>query len=84
MKTKSKDWEYEKEIRIIKISTFFENDRYFQFNKDSLVEIIFGSRVEEIEESHIINLAIQMGYNKIKFKKARLLQKEYGLSLTDL
>lgn len=74
--TKSKIWEYEKEIRVIKVN----NVGFIKFNKDSLEEIVFGCNTTEKEIEEIKDIATKNNYN-IVFRKAIKKQKEFGLEI---
>lgn len=76
IRTKSCDWKYEDEVRIVKDSTGLH-----AFNKEALVEIIFGWRTPEPEIARIKMLATVHGYNHIVFKQARLKHKQFGLEI---
>ncbi|MDP2301658.1 MAG: DUF2971 domain-containing protein [Ignavibacteria bacterium] len=76
IRTKSCDWKYEDEVRIVKNFTGPHT-----FKKEALVEIIFGWRTPETEIVRIQKLAADNGYNHIVFKQARLKKRQFGLEI---
>ncbi|MCO4292502.1 DUF2971 domain-containing protein [Solitalea sp. MAHUQ-68] len=80
--TKSSEWEYEKEVRIIKdISTHRPPLRErIAFNKEALVEIKFGLRAshKEIEKTKKVLKDIG-GYEHVKLFKAEKKIDEFGV-----
>lgn len=73
---KSLDWEYEKEIRIIKPTS----SGLIKFKKEALIEVLFGCKTEDKEIKRIKKLLGDNGYLNVKFKKAQLRNVEYGLN----
>ncbi|GAB1346550.1 DUF2971 domain-containing protein [Cloacibacterium normanense] len=76
--SKSKDWCYEQEIRVIKI----KKNGLIEFKKDSLVEIIFGCKTSNEDIEKIVLTAKQKKFN-IKFKKAKKKNREFALEIID-
>ncbi len=76
IRTKSCDWKYEDEVRVVKNSTGPHS-----FKKESLVEIIFGWRTPNTEIARIQKLAKDNGYNHLVFKQARLRKRQFGLEI---
>lgn len=74
--TKSLDWKYEKEIRIIKTNT---KPNFIEFKKEALVEISFGCRAREHFINEMINLLKYHSYDNIVIKKARISQQYYKI-----
>ena len=74
--TKSKIWEYENEIRVIKLN----KTGYINFKKGALEEIVFGCNTTDQEINEIKNLALKHDYNII-FKKANKKQRQFGLEI---
>lgn len=76
LESKSKEWEYESEIRIMK-----ESSGLYDFNKDCLTELIFGCKCD----LNNINLAKSkcesQGFQKTTFKVAKIKQWEYKLDI---
>lgn len=77
--TKSLDWKYEGEIRILKMNT----NGLIPFRKESLIEIIFGCNASEKDIAEIIELSNKKKF-VVKFKKAEKTQREFGLDIKDL
>jgi len=77
--TKSKDWEYEKEIRVIKERDANANYRgKVTFNKSALVEVIFGYKTSNEDKLLIIEIIKKFGYN-VEFYEMKLLKYDFGL-----
>lgn len=74
IKTKSDVWTYEEEVRIVKLKTGLH-----KFKKTALIELIFGCKSSDTEIQRIKNLAIKNGFAHLKFSKATLKKKQYGL-----
>ncbi len=77
---KAKDWEYEKEIRIVKTNKF----GLLPFNVNSLVGIIFGCRMNEQERCLLKNIVLKMKYPNISFQEAIAKHGEYALDIIDV
>ena len=60
MKTKGKDWRYEKEYRIL-LAYREIKENVVKFNKDILKEVILGSRVDENFKKRVLDI-IQKDY----------------------
>ena len=76
--TKSIDWQYEDEIRIVKPNTHGT----VQFNKDALVEIIFGCNTTNDSIADIIKLADNNFH--ATYKKAQRKHRELKLDIVNL
>ncbi len=79
MLTKSLDWKYEKEMRIMK----HNHIGLLPFKKESLVEIIFGCNADDKEIKKIIDLAEANNFY-IKFSKAVKKERQFGLDIVPL
>lgn len=77
VRTKSLDWQYEKEIRIVKLN---EKKNKFYYNSDALVSIIFGCKCSEKDINRIIRI---MGTKK-KYKKCVLDDGCYKINIEDM
>lgn len=77
--SKSNNWNYEQEIRVLKI----QKKGLIQFNKNALVEIIFGCKTPKIEIEEIISRSKKNDFN-IKFKQARKKNRQFALEIVDL
>ena len=64
--SKSNDWSYEQEIRVLKI----HENGLIPFKKNALIEIIFGCKTPKREIDKIISLSVTKDYT-IKFKQAK-------------
>jgi hypothetical protein len=72
--TKSKDWLYEKEVRVIK-----EGRRgTFKFRPETITEIKFGYKTSDDDIKTVKNLVSRIGMN-IKFFKASIKTLDFGL-----
>jgi hypothetical protein len=80
IRTKSLDWSYEKEIRILKLN----QSGLITFKREALVEIIFGCKTNSSEINRIKRLAIDNGYKHLLFKLAKLKTNEYGLDFENI
>lgn len=79
VETKSKDWEYEQEMRVLK-----RNPGFYSFNKDMIIEIEFGFRVDENKRNRIIKLAKSKGYDNVKFYRTEIKKNEFGVTFIEL
>ncbi len=79
IRTKSLDWEYEAEVRIVKMSP-----GPYKFNKSSLVEIIFGWRTSDSEIKRIQKLTLDNNYSHVVFKRAKLKKNQFGLDIVPI
>lgn len=61
--TKSKDWEYESEYRIV----LLENQGFIRFHKEFLSGLIFGMRVRKNSRDRLINISKKFGYKDLKY-----------------
>ena len=79
LRTKFKVWEYEKEIRVIKMK-----NGVYKFNKKALTEILFGCNVSTTEIDRIKNLALTNGYGHISFSKAEKQVGKFGVTFNPI
>jgi hypothetical protein len=77
--TKSIDWIYEQEVRVMKQV----GAQLYTFNADSLIGIIFGCKTGIGEVNRIKDLLTASGYN-IFTKKATLRQGSFGIYFQDI
>jgi len=86
LKTKHKDWEYERERRII-YPYRYVNKQNIKFDKSILGQIIFGVKTSNSEKYKIINVVkknyIDQGFD-VKFYQAKYKQHVYGLDIIDM
>lgn len=79
--TKSEFWSYEKEVR------FFDFDNGIgakKFDKECLIEIIFGCKADEINIKKIIQLCQSNGFEHVVFKKARIVLGKFELNFDEI
>ena len=79
LETKSKDWKYEREIRVMK-----EGSSLYEFKKNSLVEIIFGARSLAADRREIIHLAKARSFSSIDYKICIISNSKFKLDITNL
>ncbi len=79
MLTKSIQWKYEDEIRVIK--TKFGN---YPFAKESLKEIIFGCKADPNEIRTIRQIVINANYPDLKLRQVKLKDNEYDVEIIDI
>ena len=74
-------WEYEDEIRIIKMKI-----GYNKFQKDCLVSIIFGCGVDSDNDiiKVIKNIITEQNYPNVQFFKAKILEDNYGFKFIEI
>lgn len=83
--TKSKEWEYEKEIRIIKVYDRQPYKQDINFKKEALSSIKFGYKSLEIEQIKIKSILEKVGgYEHVKFYKAKLKRFEFGMEYEEI
>jgi hypothetical protein len=81
--TKSRFWEYEKEIRLLDLNVKKAIGAK-KFNKECLKEIIFGCKADEINIKKIIQLCQLNGFKYVVFKKARIVSGRFELDFEDI
>lgn len=75
LRTKFRDWRYEREYRIIKSQKeYYANKRsqLFDFKPEALTEIIFGAKFPEEQYLKVIRMCARYGLRHVKFSKIRL------------
>lgn len=78
--TKSRDWKYEEEVRIVDS----KNNGNKKFSPLSLSHILFGYRANEINIKKIIQLCQLNGFLHVKFKKAKLIPGKFALDFDEI
>ncbi|MDO3643845.1 DUF2971 domain-containing protein [Mucilaginibacter sp. L3T2-6] len=73
--TKSKDWEYEEEYRLVNAS----NGAVF-YDKQALIEIIFGCKCSQADMLAVISSVASSGHNDITYLKAEMQEESFSLS----
>lgn len=81
--SKSKLWEYEKEIRLIDLKSE-KRIGAKKFNKKFLKEIIFGCKTDEINIKKIIQLCQLNEFKHVVFKKARIVPGKFELYFDEI
>lgn len=77
--TKSQEWEYEKEIRVIKEKDVMKQYRgAIKFNPEALTEIKFGYKIS-VENVKILKDLITDKYPHIKFYGSKLKKGQFGI-----
>ena len=96
IRTKFTDWSYESEVRIIKTSSEIQKNQklaakdndpeiFFNFNKEALVEVIFGDKTTEEDKKEIKKQCKNYGMNHVKFSQMKRMDGiHYGLEKVDL
>jgi hypothetical protein len=86
---KSKDWEYEKEMRILAQSSFaqkegMDDDNFplylFRFPKECLKEVIFGALTTEDDKTKASGI-LSCGYPHVQMYQARLHDMDFELEI---
>lgn len=73
---KSEEWAYEREIRMIKA---LGCESFNSFNRDSLIEVIFGLRTKQENIDSIKRIIEKIGYKKIIYKKIEIINNKFAL-----
>lgn len=82
---KSKDWEYEQEIRIVRDKREQKDYRgNIKFKKEALTEIKFGYKTSDKIIEDTKKLLDRYGYNHIRLFKAKLRDGNFGLIFKEL
>lgn len=80
LRTKSKDWEYEQEVRIYK-----PQNGYHNFNPKSLISVTFGCNTPEDKLSQIIDLIRQnQSLEHVRFFRCKTNPKQFKLDIDSL
>ena len=74
------NWEYENELRVIKING--SGSKKIQLG--AITEIIFGCKCSEQDKKNVIKLVSRLRYNHIKFFEAKIKDREFALEITPL
>ena len=83
--TKSIDWKYEEEVRILKDTRDHGQSRgNIKFNKESLIEIKFGLRSSPKDIETIRKITECQGYQHVKLFHAHLKNEEFGINFIRL
>jgi len=79
IKTKSNCWSYEQEVRVLK-----DTNGLHKFNKEALVEIIFGCNCSDSDINKIKDLVSKNGYHNMSYKKAIKHDSRYELTFVSI
>lgn len=83
--TKSIDWKYEEEVRVVRDIRDHGNSRgLIKFNKSALVEIKFGLRTNPKDIETITKIVNGLDYRHVKLLKAELKKGDFGIDFTRL
>lgn len=84
--TKSPEWEYEKEYRLIFYADILKKQK-IKFHKGILKEIIFGLDIDGKDKNKIFDCVIENYLTKgfdVKFYQCKRKEDEYGVDIIDL
>lgn len=76
LETKSDEWAYEKEIRVMK-----QGHGFYCFLKESLIEIIFGVHSSKTKRDKIKYFARKNNFNSSSFKTCRISETKFELEI---
>ena len=76
--TKSKEWEYEGEVRILK-----NKNGNYQFSQNSLKEVIFGCKISDGDKKTLTKV-LENYYPNTKILQATKSETEFGLEFTEI
>ena len=76
--TKSSDWVYEEEVRVVKDVSHGKYRGEIGFKKEALVEVVFGYNTKEKDINSVIDLLRKNNYTA-SFYKMKLKENDYGL-----
>jgi hypothetical protein len=79
IRTKYIDWSYEEELRIYK-----GKNGLVDFNKEALVEVIFGLKTSDDEMKSIREMMEKNCFNHLKYSKADKVHGEFKLKINEL
>ncbi|GGI27729.1 DUF2971 domain-containing protein [Pedobacter mendelii] len=83
--TKSKEWEYESEIRLVRENLVFPWRGKVNFKRKALVSIKFGYNSSEPDRHKVQQLVRKIdGYDNVKFYVAKLKEKEFGVEYEEI
>ncbi|MDR0833391.1 MAG: DUF2971 domain-containing protein [Candidatus Symbiothrix sp.] len=78
VETKSLDWQYENEVRIMK-----QGRGDYHINKEAITDVIFGCQVFDSEKSKFVKIAQDNGWNHLKFTSAKKKDWQFGLDFSE-
>lgn len=80
VRTKSKIWEYEAEIRVLKPMRFGAH----KFDKSALVEVTFGCRCSAEEITRIQKLVLDNGFPNVSFTQTKVSKEAFHLDIVSV
>lgn len=82
VETKSLDWQYENEIRVMKPDADIHNPINYQdveISREAIVGVIFGCQVEDTFKKEFIKYSNDNGWNNLIFEEAKKKLWKFGL-----
>jgi len=76
LETKSIDWKYEKEIRVMK-----RGANLYNFKKKALCGIFFGANTPDADKEVIMDLVDKLNFDAVNFKSALISKKKFEVKL---
>jgi len=76
--TKSEDWSYENELRILSLDSV----NLHRYTPESLIEVVLGDKMPEQHRKLILDIA-KSNNSDISIKKAKLIPNSYNLEIVD-
>lgn len=83
--TKSLDWQYENEIRVMKPDVDVHNPVDFQdvsINRKAIIGVIFGCQVEDPLKKEFIKYSKDNGWNNLMFEETKKKSWKFGLDFS--
>jgi hypothetical protein len=84
-KRKSSEWEYEKEIRVMKPDADIYNPsdhQLFPIKKEAIVEIIFGCQMSDEHKKEFVRFVQDNGWSSLTFKQSKKKSWAFGLDFS--
>lgn len=82
---KSRDWEYEQEIRVVRDKREQADYRgNIKFKKEALIELKFGYKTDDKVIQEIKKLIEQLEYSNLRLYKAELKDGDFGITFKEL
>lgn len=76
LETKSIDWKYENEIRVMK-----RGANLYNFKKEALCGIIFGANTSIADKEAIMDLVDKLNYDAVLFRSAKISKKKFKVNI---
>ncbi|WP_161985085.1 DUF2971 domain-containing protein [Agarivorans sp. Toyoura001] len=74
--TKSKEWSYENEFRILSLS----KSQFHHYSEGSLKEVVIGEKMP-LEQRKLLSDTVKSAHSNVTFKEARLIADSYSLEI---